>query len=186
VAQLVAGARHPKVLAIGESGLDYFRLKEPLDWQRDRFRVHIRAAREAGKPLVVHSRSAPEDTLRILREERASEVGGVMHCFTESLEFARAALDLGFYISFSGIVTFRNAVSLQQIVPQVPRERLLIETDSPYLAPVPFRGKINEPARVVTVAEKLAELTGEPVAAIARVTRENFYRLFAPQPDNAA
>jgi TatD DNase family protein len=186
VAQLVAGARHPKVLAIGETGLDYFRLKEPLDWQRDRFRVHIRAAREAGKPLVVHSRSAPEDTLRILREERASEVGGVMHCFTESLEFARAALDLGFYISFSGIVTFRNAVSLQQIVPQVPRERLLIETDSPYLAPVPFRGKINEPARVVTVAEKLAELTGEPVAAIARVTRENFYRLFAPQPDNAA
>src|SRR6267154_701765 len=186
VAQLVAGAHHPKVLAIGETGLDYFRLKEPLDWQRDRFRVHIRAAREAGKPLVVHSRSAPEDTLRILREERASEVGGVMHCFTETLEFARAALELGFYISFSGIVTFRNAGPLQQIVPQVPRDRLLIETDAPYLAPVPFRGKINEPARVVTVAAKLAELTGEPVAEIARATRENFLRLFRPQPDNAA
>jgi len=180
VAQLVAGAHHPKVLAIGETGLDYYRLKEPLDWQRDRFRVHIRAAREAGKPLVVHSRSAPEDTLRILREERASEVGGVMHCFTETLEFARAALELGFYISFSGIVTFRNAGPLQQIVPQVPRDRLLIETDAPYLAPVPFRGKINEPARVVTVAAKLAELTGEPVAEIARATRENFLRLFRP------
>jgi TatD DNase family protein len=181
VAQLVAGTRHPKVLAIGETGLDYYRLKEPLEWQRDRFRTHIRAAREAGKPLVVHSRSAPEDTLRILREERASEVGGVMHCFTETLEFARAALEMGFYISFSGIVTFRNAGSLQQIVKDVPRDRLLIETDSPYLAPVPYRGKINEPARVVTVAEKLAELTGEPVAAIARATRENFLRLFKPQ-----
>jgi len=181
VAQLVAGTRHPKVLAIGETGLDYYRLKEPLEWQRDRFRTHIRAARETGKPLVVHSRSAPEDTLRILREERASEVGGVMHCFTETLEFARAALDMGFYISFSGIVTFRNAGSLQQIVKDVPRDRLLIETDAPYLAPVPYRGKINEPARVVTVAEKLAELTGEPVAAIARATRENFFRLFKPQ-----
>jgi TatD DNase family protein len=181
VAQLVAGTRHPKVLAIGETGLDYYRLKEPLEWQRDRFRTHIRAAREAGKPLVVHSRSAPEDTLRILREERASEVGGVMHCFTETLEFARAALEMGFYISFSGIVTFRNAGSLQQIVKDVPRDRLLIETDAPYLAPVPYRGKINEPARVVTVAEKLAELTGEPVAAIARATRENFLRLFKPQ-----
>ncbi len=178
VADLVAGAAHPKVLAIGETGLDYFRLKEPLEWQRERFRIHIRAAREAGKPLVVHSRAAPEDTLRVLREERAQEVGGVMHCFTESLDFARAALDLGFYISFSGIVTFRNATALQQIVPHIPHERLLIETDSPYLAPVPYRGSVNEPARVVAVAAKLAELTGHTVQDMARLTSDNFARLF--------
>jgi TatD DNase family protein len=181
-AQLVASAAHPRVLAIGETGLDYYRLKEPLQWQRDRFRLHIRAAREAGKPLVVHSRSAPEDTLSILREERAAEVGGVMHCFTESLAFAQAALELGFYISFSGIVTFRNAGALQQVVPHVPLDRLLIETDSPYLSPVPYRGKINEPARVVAVAEKLAELTSEPASTIARLTTENFSRLFRPPP----
>ena len=182
VADLVARAAHPKVLAIGETGLDYYRLKEPLEWQRERFRVHIRAAREAGKPLVVHTRSAPEDTLRILREERAAEAGGVMHCFTESLEFAREALDLGFYISFSGIVTFRNAEALQQVARQMPLDRVLIETDAPYLSPVPFRGKINEPARVVTVAQKLAELTEKPVSSIAACTRENFLRLFRP-PD---
>ncbi len=180
VERLVALAAHPKVLAIGETGLDYYRLKEPLHWQRDRFRVHIRAAREAGKPLVVHTRSAPEDTLKILKEERAAEAGGVMHCFTESLAFAREALELGFYISFSGIVTFRNAEALQAIVPHVPIERLLIETDSPYLSPVPYRGKTNEPARVVTVAQKLAELSSQPITAIARTTSENFLNLFRP------
>jgi TatD DNase family protein len=180
VAQLVARAAHPKVLAIGETGLDYYRLKEPLDWQRDRFRVHIRAAREAGKPLVVHTRSAPDDTLRILKEERADQVGGVMHCFTESLEFALEALALGFYISFSGIVTFRNAGTLQAVVPHVPPERLLIETDAPYLSPVPYRGKVNEPARVVVVAQKLADLTSQPVSALADATSQNFVRLFRP------
>jgi TatD DNase family protein len=180
VAQLVELAAHPKVLAIGETGLDYYRLKEPLEWQRDRFRAHIRAAREAGKPLVVHTRAAAEDTLKILREEGAREAGGVMHCFTESLEFARAALELGFYISFSGIVTFRNAGALQAIAQQVPPDRVLIETDAPYLSPVPYRGKVNEPARVVVVAEKLAELTAQPVSAVADATRENFVRLFRP------
>lgn len=180
VAQIVARAAHPKVLAIGETGLDYYRLKEPLDWQRDRFRVHIRAAREAGKPLVVHTRNAPEDTLRILKEERAELAGGVMHCFTESLEFALEALELGFYISFSGIVTFRNAGALQAIVPRVPPERLLIETDSPYLSPVPYRGKVNEPARVVAVAQKLADLTSQPLGAVASSTSQNFLRLFRP------
>jgi len=178
VADLVESAKHPKVLAIGETGLDYYRLQDPLEWQRERFRVHVRAARESGKPLVVHSRAAPDDTLRILREERAQEVGGVMHCFTENLDFARASLELGFYISFSGIVTFRNAVALQQVVPNIPGDRLMIETDSPYLAPVPFRGKINEPARVVAVAHKLAELTGQSAEAIAAMTTANFHRLF--------
>ena len=180
VEQLVALAAHPKVLAIGETGLDYYRLKEPLDWQRDRFRVHIRAAREAGKPLVVHTRSAPDDTLRIMKEERADQAGGVMHCFTESLEFALEALALGFYISFSGIVTFRNAGALQAVAQRVPLERLLIETDAPYLSPVPHRGKVNEPARVVVVAQKLAELTARPVATVASATRQNFVRLFRP------
>jgi TatD DNase family protein len=178
VPDLVRAAAHPKIVAIGETGLDYYRLKEPLEWQRERFRVHIRAARETGKPLVVHSRSAPDDTLRILREERAREVGGVMHCFTESLAFARGALDLGFYISFSGIVTFRNATALQEVVAHVPGERLLIETDSPYLSPVPYRGKINEPARVVAVAQKVAELTGLDLQAVGRLTTDNFHRLF--------
>jgi TatD DNase family protein len=180
VEQLVALAAHPKVLAIGETGLDYYRLQEPLHWQRERFRVHIRAARQAGKPLVVHTRSAPEDTLKILKEECAAEAGGVMHCFTESQEFAREALELGFYISFSGIVTFRNAGALQAIVQHIPSDRLLIETDAPYLSPVPYRGKVNEPARVVAVAQKLAELTSQPVSAIAHATRNNFLKLFRP------
>jgi len=178
VGDLVNAAQHPRVLAIGETGLDYYRLKEPLDWQRERFRVHIRAAREAGKPLVVHSRSAPADTLRLLREERAADVGGVMHCFTESLDFALAALDLGFYISFSGIVTFRNASALQQVVPHVPHDRLLIETDAPYLAPVPHRGRVNEPAHVVEVAAQLARLTAVSTPDMARMTRDNFATLF--------
>jgi TatD DNase family protein len=182
VAQLAARAAHPRVLAIGETGLDYYRLKEPLHWQRDRFRVHIRAAREAGKPLVVHSRSAPDDTLAILKQESAAQVGGVMHCFTESLQFALEALELGFYISYSGIVTFRNAIPLQQTVARVPLERLLIETDAPYLSPVPYRGKVNEPARVVAVAQKLADLTSQPLSTIAAATRENFLKLFKPPP----
>ena len=180
VEQLVALARHPKVLAIGETGLDYYRLKEPLEWQRERFRVHIRAAREAGKPLVVHTRSAPDDTLRIMKQEGAARAGGVMHCFTESLEFALEALELGFYISFSGILTFRNAGALQAVAQRIPLERMLIETDAPYLAPVPYRGKLNEPAWVVMVAQKLAELTSQPVATVAKATRENFLRLFQP------
>jgi TatD DNase family protein len=178
VLQLVERAAHPKVIAIGETGLDYYRLKEPLQWQRERFRVHIRAAREAGKPLVIHTRSAADDTLRLMREERAGDAGGVMHCFTESLEFALAALDLGFYISFSGIVTFRNAHALQAVVAHVPVDRLLIETDSPYLAPVPHRGKTNEPAWVPEVARKVAQLTGHSVETIGRLTTDNFHRLF--------
>ena len=186
IAQLVASAAHPRVLAIGETGLDYYRLKEPLDWQRERFRTHIRAAREAGKPLIVHSRSAPDDTLAILKQENAAEVGGVMHCFTESLQFALEALELGFYISYSGIVTFRNAVSLQQTVAHVPLERLLIDTVAPYLSPVPYRGKVNEPSRVVAVAQKLAELTSRPLSTIAAATSENFLKLFRPPCASAA
>jgi TatD DNase family protein len=178
VAQLVGLADHPKVVAIGETGLDYYRLQEPLEWQRERFRVHIRAAREAGKPLVIHTRAAADDTLRLMREERAGDAGGVMHCFTESLDVALAAIDLGFYISFSGIVTFRNAHALQAVVPHVPVDRLLIETDSPYLAPVPHRGKTNEPAWVPEVARKLAQITQRSVESIGRLTTDNFHRLF--------
>lgn len=175
---LVDLARHAKVVAIGETGLDYYRLPEPLDWQRERFRAHIRAARACRKPLIIHTRSAAADTLRIMREEGAADVGGVMHCFTESDEVARHALDLGFYISFSGIVTFKNARELQATAAGIPLDRLLIETDSPYLAPVPHRGKSNEPAFVPHVAAKLAELRGTQIDAIAATTRENFYRLF--------
>ncbi len=178
VADLVERARDPKVVAIGETGLDYYRLTEPFDWQRERFRIHIRAARACGKPLIIHTRAAAEDTLRLMREEGAEAAGGVMHCFTETADVARAALDLGFYISFSGIVTFRNAVELQATARQVPRDRLLIETDSPYLAPIPFRGKRNEPSYVPHVAAKLAELAGADPAVIAAASRENFYRLF--------
>jgi TatD DNase family protein len=178
VARLVELARHPKILAIGETGLDYYRLQGDLEWQRERFRVHIRAARACGKPLVVHTRAASEDTIRIMREEGADEVGGVMHCFTEGWETARAAMDLGFHISFSGIVTFKNAQALREVAVRVPDERLLIETDSPYLAPVPFRGKTNEPAFVRYVGEKLAEIRGTEVARIAEMTTENFHNLF--------
>ena len=178
VEALVDLARHAKVVAIGETGLDYYRLPEPLDWQRERFRVHIRAARACRKPLIIHTRSAAADTLRIMREEGAAEVGGVMHCFTESEEVARHALDLGFYISFSGIVTFKSARELQATAAMVPLDRLLIETDSPYLAPVPHRGKSNEPAFVPHVAAKLAELRSVEVDAIGSATTANFYRLF--------
>ncbi len=178
VAGLVAKARTEKVVAIGETGLDYFRLTGDLDWQRERFRTHIRAARETSLPLVIHTRAAAADTLAIMREERAGDVGGVMHCFTETWEVAQAAIDLGFHISFSGIVTFKNAVMLQDVARRVPVERMLIETDSPYLAPVPHRGKRNQPAWVRHVGEAVARLRDVPVDAVARATSDNFFRLF--------
>jgi len=178
VEALVALAAEPKVVAVGETGLDYYRLTGDLEWQRERFRVHVRAARRAGKPLVVHTRAAAADTLAILRDERAGDVGGVMHCFTESWEVARAALDLGFHISFSGIVTFRNARELKDVALRVPLDRMLIETDSPYLAPVPFRGKRNQPAYVPHVAAEIARLRGMPLEAVAEATTANFFRLF--------
>ena len=178
VAHLVALAQHPKIIAIGETGLDYFRLTGDLDWQRERFRNHIRAAKECGKPLIIHTRSAAEDTLRIMAEEGASEVGGVMHCFTENWEVAQSALAMGFYISFSGIVTFKNALQIKEVAQRVPMDRILIETDSPYLAPVPFRGKLNQPAYVKHVAEEIALLRGISVAEVGLSTSENFARLF--------
>ncbi len=178
VGELVRLAQHPKIVAIGETGLDYYRLSGDLEWQRQRFRNHIRAAKECSKPLIIHTRSAAEDTLRIMQEEGASEAGGVMHCFTESWEVAAAALKLGFYISFSGIVTFKNATALKEVAKKVPLERLLIETDSPYLAPVPFRGKTNDPSLVKHVAEEIARLRGSDIAQIAHETSSNFYKLF--------
>lgn len=175
---LVALAEHPRVVAIGETGLDYFRLQGDLSWQRERFRTHIRAARQAGKPLIIHTRNAAEDTLRIMREEGAADIGGVMHCFTESWEVARAAIDLGFYISFSGIVTFKNAQALKEVAQKVPLEAMLIETDSPYLAPIPFRGKTNQPAYVRHVAEEIARLRDIPLQAVMEATTDNFFALF--------
>jgi TatD DNase family protein len=177
-AQLVSLANHPKVIAIGETGLDYFRLKGDLEWQRDRFRQHIRAARECGKPLIVHTRAAAEDTLRIMAEEGAESAGGVMHCFTESWKVAEQAMEMNFYISFSGIVTFKNAVALKDVAKRIKLERILIETDSPYLAPVPHRGKINQPAFVRHVAEEIAALRGISVNEIAEATSHNFFKLF--------
>jgi len=174
-------ARHPKNRAIGETGLDYFRSDGDLAWQRQRFRAHIEAAKACGKPLIIHSRDAREDTLRIMREAEAGEAGGVMHCFTETWEMASQAMDMGFYISFSGIVTFKNADPLRDVARQVPLDRLLIETDSPYLAPVPHRGKPNQPIYVRRVAECLAELRGLPVERVIEITGENFFRLF-PAP----
>ena len=179
VEQLAEMARHPKVVAIGETGLDYFRLSEPLEWQRERFRTHIRASRSSGLPLIIHTRSASEDTLRIMREEGADEFGGVMHCFTESWEVAQAAMEMNFYISLSGIVTFKKAVELQDLATRIPLDRLLIETDSPFLAPVPHRGKTNDPSKVIHVAEKVADLRGVPVAEIAQRTTDNFFKLFS-------
>ena len=176
--RLLTLADHPKVVAIGETGLDYFRLQEPLEWQRDRFRTHIRAARRCGKPLIIHTRSSSADTIRLMREEGAAEAGGVMHCFTESLAVAEAAMELGFYISFSGIVTFKSARDLQQVARAVPLDRLLIETDSPYLAPVPYRGKTNEPSYVAKVAEKVAELKNVSTEVVAEGSTANFFKLF--------
>lgn len=178
VARLVALADHPKVIAIGETGLDYFRLTGDLEWQRTRFRNHIQAARQSGKPLIIHTRSAAEDTLRIMREENASDIGGVMHCFTESQQVADAAIEMGFYISFSGIVTFKNAKALKEVARTIPLERILIETDAPYLAPTPHRGKLNQPAFVRHVAEEIANLRGVDVNEIGIRSSENFARLF--------
>lgn len=178
VEQLVALAKHPKIVAIGETGLDYFRLTGDLAWQRMRFRTHIRAAIAAGKPLIIHTRSAAEDTLKIMADEGAEKVGGVMHCFTESLEVAEAAIKMGFYISFSGIVTFKNAVQLKEVAQAIPLDNMLVETDSPYLAPVPFRGKTNQPAYVKYVAQEIAYLRGISLEAVMDATTHNFFTLF--------
>jgi len=178
VEQLVALANHSRVVAIGETGLDYFRLKGDLEWQRERFRTHIRAARECGKPLIVHTREAADDTLRIMREEGAGEAGGVMHCFTESWEMAEAAMGMGFHISFSGIVTFKNAKALKEVARRVPLENMLVETDAPYLAPVPYRGRTNQPGYVRHVAEEIARLKGVTLEQVAQETTNNYLRLF--------
>jgi TatD DNase family protein len=176
----------PKVVAVGETGLDYYRLNgrtlQEMEWQRERFRVHIRAAQQLRKPLIIHTRSASSDTLRILREEgedgRNGSAGGVFHCFTETMEVARAALDLGFYISFSGIVTFKSAQDIRDVLAMVPLDRLLIETDSPYLSPVPFRGKTNNPSMVPWVAKQVAQTKGIALQTVAEVTSDNFSTLF--------
>lgn len=182
VEQLVALADHPRVVGIGETGLDYYRLNgrsiADMEWQRERFRVHIAAARQTGKPLVIHTRASAEDTLRLMAEEQAGEAGGVMHCFTETWDVAKRALDLGFHISFSGIVTFKSAADLQETAKKVPLDRMLIETDSPYLAPVPYRGKTNQPAWVRHVGECIATLRGLPLEQVAQQTTDNFFRLF--------
>ena len=176
--ELVALADHPKIVAIGETGLDYYRLKGDLEWQRERFRAHIRAAKTCGKPLIIHTRAAAADTIRIMQEEGAGEAGGVMHCFTETWETAEAALDLGFHISFSGIVTFKNAAALKDVARRVPLDRLLVETDAPYLAPVPYRGKVNRPGWVKHVAEEVARLRDLSLEAVAEATTTNFFQLF--------
>ncbi len=178
VERLVTLAEHPRVVAIGETGLDYYRLKGDLEWQRERFRTHIRAARACGKPLIIHTRESAADTLRIMREESAGEAGGVMHCFTETLEVALEAIAIGFHISFSGIVTFKNALQIKEVARAIPLERMLVETDSPYLAPVPNRGKTNEPGYVRFVAEEIARLRGIDFETVAAATTENYFRLF--------
>ena len=179
---LARRAALPRIVAIGETGLDYYRLNgrstADMEWQRERFRVHIRAARATGKPLVIHTRSASGDTLAIVREEGGDEPGGVFHCFTETMDVARAALDLGFHISFSGILTFKNAHALRDVARVVPLDRLLIETDSPYLAPAPHRGKTNDPSLVPFVAAQVAAIHEKPVEEIATATSDNFNRLF--------
>jgi len=185
VDDLVTLAARPRVLAIGETGLDYYRLNgrsiADMEWQRERFRVHIRAARATGKPLVIHTRSASADTLAVLRDEGRGEVGGVFHCFTETMDVAKAALDLGFYVSFSGILTFKTAGDLREVARYVPLDRCLIETDSPYLAPVPYRGKTNTPAYVPYVAQQIAELKGIAPEEVGRITSSNFEKLFQPE-----
>lgn len=174
---------HERVLGIGETGLDYYWHKDRPEWQRERFRVHIRAAREIDKPLIIHTREAAEDTLRIMREEGAQEVGGVMHCFTETLAVAEEALSLGFHISFSGIVTFKNAKQIKEVARAMPIDKILVETDAPYLAPVPYRGKANEPAYVRYVAEEIAAIKEMGIPEIERATSENFCRLFKTRID---
>ena len=180
--RLVALAAHPKVIAIGETGLDYYWQKDKPEWQRARFRTHIRAAKACGKPLVVHTRDSAADTLRLLQEEGADVVGGVMHCFTESWEIATQALDLGFYLSFSGIVTFKNAAIVKEVAQKCPLDRMLVETDAPYLAPVPYRGKQNQPAYVRHVAEEIARLRDFSFEEVAQATTDNFHRLFKIPP----
>lgn len=175
---LIELAQHPLVIAIGETGLDYHYNTGDLDWQRNRFRVHIAAAKALKKPLIIHTRDAREDTLTIMREEGAEQVGGVMHCFTETWDMAQAAIELGFYISFSGIVTFKNATALHSVAKQVPLDKILIETDAPYLAPIPHRGKPNHPANVCHVAEYLANLRNITCEEVAAITSHNFRTLF--------
>jgi len=179
VEELVVLAENDKVVAIGETGLDYYRSSGSLDWQRERFRQHIRAAKIVGKPLIIHSREAKDDTIKVLKEEGADQVSGVFHCFTGDWETARQVLDLGFFISFSGIVTFRNAQSIQEVARMIPEDRFLIETDSPYLAPIPFRGKPNYPFYVRHVAQCVAELKGISIERVAELSSDNFYRLFS-------
>jgi TatD DNase family protein len=176
--RLISLSAHPRIIAIGETGLDYYRLEGDLEWQRDRFRNHIRAAKQTGKPLIVHTREAGADTISIMREEDAASVGGVMHCFTETWEVAKAAMDMNFLISFSGILTFKNATALREVAEKVPLGSAMVETDSPYLAPVPHRGKTNEPAYVRYVAEELARIKGLPLETVAATTSANFRRLF--------
>lgn len=176
--ELVRRAQSQKVVAIGETGLDYYRLTGNLDWQRERFRIHIRAARETGLPLIIHTRESAKDTLAIMREEGAEEVGGVMHCFTETLDVAEAAMAMNFYISISGIVTFKNATGIKEVACRVPLDRLLVETDAPYLAPAPFRGKTNQPAWVRHVAQEISRLRGIEFEALAAATTQNFFTLF--------
>jgi len=178
VDELTTLAQHEKVIAIGETGLDYFRSEGDLEWQRDRFRIHIEAAKQLKKPLIIHTREARDDTMDILEQEDAEQAGGIIHCFTENWETAQRALDIGFYISLSGIVTFKNARELQDVAKKLPLDRILIETDAPYLAPMPHRGKTNKPAYVKHVAEFLAELRGDTVDNIALATSDNFKRLF--------
>lgn len=178
VADLVKLAMHPKVIAIGETGLDYYWHKDAPEWQRERFRTHIRAARESGKPLVIHTRDATADTLHLMQEERAGEVGGIMHCFTESWDVAQAALEQGFHISLSGIVTFKNALQVKEVAKRVPLDRLLVETDAPYLAPAPYRGKTNQPGYVKHVAEEIARLREISYEEVVAATTANFFRLF--------
>ncbi|MES9879822.1 MAG: TatD family hydrolase [Sedimenticola sp.] len=176
--ELAELARHPQNVAIGETGLDYFRSEGDLAWQQERFRRHITAAKLCNKPLIIHTRAAREDTLQILHEEGANQVGGVMHCFTEDWDMAKAALDMGFYISFSGIITFNSAAALREVAKKVPEDRILIETDAPYLAPIPHRGKPNIPSYVALVADKLAEVRGVEIEQVVETTGENFFHLF--------
>lgn len=187
VAQIVQQVvQSTKVKAIGETGLDYYRrVNENLDWQRVRFRTHIRAALETGLPLVVHTRNSAHDTIQILKEESAHRVGGVLHCFTESWEVAEAAMEMGFYLSISGIITFKNSVALKEVVQKIPMERLLIETDSPYLAPVPYRGKLNQPSFVPLVAEEIARLKNLSIQEVGQVTMNNFLKLFQVPHESA-
>ena len=176
--ELISLAQHPKVIAIGETGLDYFRSEGDLEWQRDRFRIHIDVAKQLKKPLIIHTREARDDTMSILEQEQAENAGGIIHCFTEDWTTAKRALDLGFYISLSGIVTFKNATMLQDVAKKLPADRILIETDSPYLAPAPHRGNTNKPVFVKHVAQFLAELRNDTIENIAETTTQNFYRLF--------